>query len=129
MQIFAVQPGPRQPTSKGGIDMSGEANQHGDIHSLGEQPQAHLDPVGVGFQVIEGRVASRTETDLAALTFEGLDIFPFASFTVPNQRMNSFIGVHRSLLQSRQAKARGHNCGRDDEKPSFPMQAQFTDLP
>ncbi len=92
MQVFAVQPSPCQPTSKRGIDMTGEPDQHGYIHALSKQPQAHLDPVRMGFQVIERCAASGTETGLAALALEGLDILPFATFAIAHQSMNCFIG-------------------------------------
>ena len=51
--MITVNTGTCQPTTECGIDVAGEPDQNGHIHPFGEQPEAHLDPVGMGFQVIE----------------------------------------------------------------------------
>ncbi len=51
--MVTVNPCACQPAAESGIDMAGEPNQNRDVHPLGEQPETHLDPVGMGLQVIE----------------------------------------------------------------------------
>ncbi|MBK8139443.1 MAG: hypothetical protein IPK52_27130 [Chloroflexi bacterium] len=77
-----------QPTSKGSIRMTGEADKHRHIHPLSQKPQRKLDPFRVSFQIVERRVDPAGKDFATRLALEALDPVVRA---VANQRMDGRI--------------------------------------
>ena len=71
--------------------MTGDAYQDRDIDTLRQQPQADLNTIRMGLEMIQGCVPSRAEVGFAALAFQGLDMAILPSFPVSHNSMNLLV--------------------------------------
>ena len=88
MQDLRVLTSTRQPGGNGGLSKAEDPLGSRKIQPLGQRRQNHGDLLGESFQLVQRRVAPRTERRTTSLTAKGLDPLDMAMLAISDQRVN-----------------------------------------
>jgi hypothetical protein len=72
--------------------VTGKADHHGPIQAFGQKPEHHLDLIGLGFEIVQGRAFPDREGFAAGLTTEFANGLGLINPAIADQGVNGRVG-------------------------------------